>query len=132
MLDIFTKYLGMETVYDKYPAFWSYRNRETEFYQNIGPLFDSKTAFDATCMLLYYKSLAKSKDPIRIFQIVAREVIEKHGYGPDIARYLGVWYFLIVVMAEYERVRGFTTVTDIEGMFTCFENTGEVDYENEW
>lgn len=134
MREIFQRYLNLDQkrVRAKYARFWSERNRETEFYMNISNLFAAAVAFDATCLMLYYKAEARSKDTTRIFQTIAREVIEHHGYGPDQSRYLAVWYFLVVSCTEYDCRIGLTERTDIEGMFDCFVNTGEIDYEHDW
>ncbi len=134
MREIFQQYLGKDgaRVFAKYPAFWNEKNRSTEFYHNLTELFATAVAYEATAMMLYYKAEARSKDPLRIFQFAMREIVEQHGYNPEVSRYIAVWYFLLVTLCDYDVRIGIQQTTDLDGLLDCFINTGEIDYEHEW
>lgn len=118
-------------IYVKYPTFWKNKNRETAFYQNIKEITSHANAYEATAIMLYYRSL-RGKDPVRMFQAIAIEVIEHYGYGILQSQYLAWWYFIVVALTEYDIKKGITDQTDITGMYQCYLNTGEIDYEQDW
>lgn len=132
-VDTFNKFAigDAAAIFTKYPRFWNDAVRGGEFHGNVFPIINS-SAYDAAAMLAYYKGEANSKDAVRIFQTFTRETIERHGYSPDVSRYIAIWYFFIVLMPEYDRQRKITELTDVVGMFQCYINTGEIDYEHDW
>lgn len=131
--DVFNKYMRQdaERVFSKYPTFWGKEDEASEFYGNVSEFLASE-AKDITALAKYYKGEARSKDDARIFAVVARETIEHHGYGPDQSRFLAVWYFILVQLPEYDRRVGITEVTDLEGLYECYLNCGEIDYGHDW
>jgi hypothetical protein len=131
--DLFRTYLSTDAAraFKQYPLFWSDANCETAQYDNVSK-FLSGDGVDITAMTLYYRAEARSKDTKRIFGVLARETIEFHGYGPDQSKYLAVWYFILVVLPEYDRVYKIAETTDLVGMYECYLNTGAIDAEHDW
>ncbi|QIG68289.1 hypothetical protein EVB84_013 [Rhizobium phage RHph_Y48] len=132
-VDTFNKFATGDAaaIFAKYPRFWNDAVRGSEFHGNVFPILNS-SAYDAAAMLAYYRGEANSKDAVRIFQAFTRETIDRHGYGPDVSKYIAIWYFLIVLLSEYELKHGIQETTDVLGMFKCYINTGEIDYAHDW
>lgn len=132
-VDTFTKYATSDAaaIFTKYPRFWNEAVRGSEFHGNVFPIINS-SAYDAAALLAYYKGEANSKDAVRIFQTFTRETIDRHGYGPDVSKYIAIWYFFIVLMPEYDRRHKITELTDMLGMFNHYISIGEIDFDHDW
>lgn len=126
-------YADAEAVWKRYPQYWNAGITGTRLYQQLLPVLTPATnVYDIVPMLNYYKGEALSKDTKKIFNVVTRETVERHGYGPDQGMYLATWYFIIVLLAEYDAKRTIQPTTDIKGMYQCYLDTGEIDYEHSW
>ena len=132
----FNKFLLVDAtrVFQKYSAFWKQIDLTSATYDVVLKVIPQYTIsiYDVVAMLNYYREEARSKDTKRIFSVVVRELVEDHGYSPEVCHALAIWYFLIVLVPEYNRNRPINETTDVYGMLLCYLNTGEIDLEHEW
>ncbi len=110
-----------ERVYKKYPKFWRTENAHSElhhFVKSIGISYEDTN--DVVAMHAYFAAEAKSKDTNRIFGVVMRETVEHNGYTPEIANYLAIWYFILVIKPKLD----YDETTDLDEVFMYFVNNG--------